>query len=81
MIHLTRSQIDKLNKERVEELVKFAGGKTHLARMLGVTLQCVCAWFKRGKISKKAANLVEKNSALNKKFNAEYLRSDLTSND
>lgn len=64
-------------KERLDELVKFAGNTLHLAFMLDMPEATVKAWVNRGRISKLGAVNVEKNKTLAKHFSALYLRPDL----
>lgn len=78
MLHYNREELETAQKERLTELVEFAGGITFLSKMLNVPLPTVKGWIARERISKEGAKLVKKNESLNKKFTAEYLRPDLT---
>lgn len=78
MIPYTHEELRALKATRLDELIKFAGTKAHLARMLSVNPNTVEGWSARGAISKLAVDRIEENPAFNKtKFTKEYLRPDL----
>ncbi len=76
MLLYTKSELDKIKKERLNELIKFAGHPAHLAKMLNVTPASISYWIRRGYISVKYAKLVEKHPTLGEKFAAMYLLPD-----
>ncbi len=73
----TREESDKLCKEALQELLSYAGGPTHLAKMLDIDPNTCCAWKYRKKISEAGARLVESHPTLGKKFTAKVLRPDI----
>ena len=77
MLHYNKEQLAIIHKEKLAELIEFAGGATFLSRMLGVPLTTIKGWMDRGRISKKGTLLVEKNASLKEVFNTKYLRPDL----
>jgi len=77
MLQYTKEELDKLLKERLDELLAFAGGYVHLAKMLSVPSSTTQGWVNRGRISKAGANKVSENDRLKDSFTAKYLRPDL----
>ena len=77
MLQDTKEELDKLLKERLDELLAFAGGYVHLAKMLSVPSSTTQGWVNRGRISKAGANKVSENDRLKDSFTAKYLRPDL----
>lgn len=53
-------QIQKQEKEQLERAVAWAGSKSMLAKILGVSPQVVHGWCKRGRISATSAAHLEK---------------------
>ena len=76
MLLHTKSELDQLHKERLDELIAHAGSWYYLGRMLGINPGAVQSWTRKGKISKKGAELVENHPTLGQKFKAEELRLD-----
>ena len=76
MLLHTKSELDQLHKERLDALIEHAGSWYHLGRMLGINPGAVQSWCRKGKISKKGAELIEKHPTLGQKFKAEELRLD-----
>mgnify|MGYP000294821620 CR=1 FL=1 len=77
MFPYTKAQLKAKQKQALERLVKVAGGRTHLARMLGKPLPTINSWINRGMISEEGANLASNHDAFNGEFPVEYLRPDL----
>ena len=77
---LTLNEIKDLQKERLAELISFAGTNKHLAFMLNKPLPTINGWCERGRISKDGAKEVEQHEKLGGKFKAEYLRPDISIN-
>ena len=77
MLQYTKEDLDKILKERLNELLVFSGGYVHLAKMLGVPSSTTQGWVNRGRISKAGANKVSENYRLKYSFTAKYLRPDL----
>lgn len=69
-------QIQQQEKAQLVALVKWAGSKTRLAKMLGVTPQVVSGWMKRGRISATSAAEAEKQTR--GLFTKRALRPDVT---
>lgn len=65
-----------MRRDALEKLIDFAGGKTHLAKMLGVSTPSVNSWASRGLISERGAELVGNHPTL-KTFKKSYLRPDI----
>ena len=77
MLGYTKKELDTLTSERLTALIEYAGGDTHLSRMLGVSPQLVYRWKTNGRISKKGVELVRRNGAFPYYFTAPgYLRPD-----
>lgn len=77
MLKHTKEELERLHKERLEELVTVATSYHYLAKMLGQPSSTVQGWVTRGRISKAGAKLVEEHPSLKERFNAKYLRPDL----
>jgi len=77
MLQYTKEELDKLLAERLNELVTFAGGYVHLAKMLTVPSSTTQGWVTRGRISKAGAIKVSKNERFKGEFSSKYLRPDL----
>lgn len=77
MLEYTKEEFDTLLKNRLDELLEFAGGYVHLAKMINVPTSTTQGWENRGRISKLGAKKVSRNSRLNQKFTAKYLRPDV----
>lgn len=66
-----------MQKQAVTDLVRFAGGRTHLARMLTKPLSTINSWVDRGKVSKEAAEEISEHPTFNKQFPISRMRPDL----
>ncbi len=77
MFPYTLDQLKAMRKAALEELIEYAGGRTHLAKMLSKPLPTINSWVDRGLISKDGANLVARHPALFKEFPVSRLRPDL----
>lgn len=77
MFPYTLDQLKALRKAALEELIEFAGGRSHLAKMLDRPLPTINSWVDRGMISKGGAEDVGKHPALAKDFPMSRLRPDL----
>lgn len=77
MLEYTKDQLKEVHRQAVLDLVKFAGGRVHLARMLQKPLPTINSWIDRGVISKQGAELVCKNNALKNEFPMSRLRPEL----
>lgn len=77
MYNLTLQQVQKQQKDKLQELIDVSGTRRHLAIMLGVPLSTVLGWVDRGRISKAGASLVQQHTALGEQFKAEDLRPDI----
>ena len=77
MILHTKSQLSSLEKERLAQLIEFAGGAAHLGAMLDLSPQTVQGWTTRGRISMAAAKLVAVHPAFAEKFPLHYMRPEL----
>lgn len=76
-LQYTKSQLEIVWREQLDNLIYKAEGYYHLAKMLGVNHSTVKGWIDRGRISKAGARLVERNIELKKNFKAKDLRPDL----
>ena len=74
MLLYTKAQLKVQHEQALQELVDYAGGRAHLAKMLSITLPTVNSWIDRGRISVHGAKTVSKNSALSEKFPMSILR-------
>ncbi len=74
MVLYTKTELDKLQKERFAELLELVGGSPHLAAMIGVKQNVTGYWARAGRISPEGAKMVEKHPRLGEKFTLEYLR-------
>lgn len=77
MFPYTLDQLKTMRKAALDELIEFAGGPTHLAKMLDKPLPTINSWLKRGMISKGGAISVGLHPALAKDFPMSRLRPDL----
>lgn len=77
MVKYTRDQLKAMRKQALDDLVKYAGGRTHLSRMLEVPLSTVNSWVDRGLISSNGVDKVAKHEELSERFTKEGLRPDL----
>lgn len=77
MFPYTLTQLKLMRKTALEELVGYAGGRSHLAKMLNLPLPTINSWLDRGLISKGGAELVAKHPALAEDFPMSRLRPDL----
>jgi hypothetical protein len=77
MLEYTKDELDNTLEERLNELVAFAGGYVHLAKMLSVPTSTTQGWVNRGRISKAGAVKVAKNNRFKGEFSTSYLRPDL----
>lgn len=66
-----------MQKQAVIDLVRFAGGRAHLARMLDKPISTVNSWIDRGRVSKEAAKEISEHSAFELHFPMIKLRPDL----
>lgn len=71
----TKNQVKVMKKAALTKLVKQAGGRTHLSRMLGVPVATVNSWIDRGMISRGGAEKVANHEAFN--YSVYDLRIDL----
>jgi transposase len=76
MITYTVARINELQREALKELIEEAGSGAHLAKMIGVPASTVQGWVNRGRISKRGAIKVQRNSHLCNSFPVEKLRPD-----
>ena len=76
MLLHTKDELEQLHKDRLQELVDYAGSWYHLGHMLGINPGAVQSWVRKGKISKKGAQIVEAHPRLGEMFKAEELRLD-----
>lgn len=77
MLTLTKSELNKLQKDRMNELFQFAGDKFHLAAMMNKKFSTIESWVRAGAVSKAHALEIENHPLLGKHFEADYLRPDL----
>lgn len=77
MFLYTKDQLKAMQKQALEDLVEFAGGRAHLARMLGKPLPTINSWIKRGMVSKEGAEEIAQHTAFSEKFPVSVLRPDL----
>jgi len=77
MLEYTKNQLKEVHEKAILDLVEFAGGRVHLARMLNKPLPTINSWIDRGVISKEGAKLVSKNNALKLEFPISRLRPEL----
>lgn len=78
MLHYSPEALAAKQKESLDNVLKAAGGSpAYLAKMLGLPLSTVQGWIKRGRISKKGAELVSKNKVLKEHFKPNDIRPDL----
>lgn len=73
----TLTELQKLQEERLKELIKVAGNAGHLSRMINTPFSTVQGWVNRGRISKQGAITVEEHPVLGEQFKAVYLRPDI----
>lgn len=73
----TKSQLEAIYRERLNEVIEVAEGYYHLAKMLGMHHSTIRGWLDRGRISKEGAKKVANHKELGKQFKANYLRPDL----
>jgi hypothetical protein len=71
------SSLKLAQKKALLDLIKCAGDRRHLARMLGKPVSTINSWVDRGRISKGGAQLVTKNLRLSEKFPISKMRPDL----
>lgn len=74
----TKTELDKLQKSNLTSLIQYAGGISHLSKMVSLPVTTIQGWVRRGRISKKAAVTISVKEAFSKKFTAEILRPDIT---
>ena len=72
---LSGEEIKNKQKDQLAKLLTWVGTRARLARELGESKQTVYAWIMRGRISARAAILVEKKT--NGLFKKEDLRPDV----
>tara|TARA_R110000851_G_scaffold96792_2_gene209911 strand:+ start:1278 stop:1511 length:234 start_codon:yes stop_codon:yes gene_type:complete len=77
MFPYTKAQLKSMRTEALNDLVSFAGGRTHLAKMLGKPLPTINSWIDRGMISTYGAVAVSNHSALCEQFPLERMRPGL----
>ena len=77
MLEYTKEQLKEVHRQAVMDLVNFAGGRTHLAKMLNKPLPTINSWVDRGVISKQGVKAVCDNSALKDEFPVSRLRPEL----
>lgn len=75
---LTKNELKKVNTYMLNRLIKFAGGLSHLSRMIDTPITTLQGWVRRGAVSKKGAVLISFNNSLNKVYTPKFLRPDLT---
>ena len=78
MLEYTKQELESLHKERLEELIKYAGGPSHTSKMIKVSTSTVQGWLSRGRISIEGVDKVQRNKKLKDKFTLSYLRPELT---
>jgi hypothetical protein len=66
-----------MQKQALTDLVVFAGGRVHLARMLTKPLSTVNSWIDRGKVSREGALEISKHPTFSKEFTISRMRPDL----
>lgn len=76
MLEYTKEEFDRVCLEQLNALIRYAGSKSHLAKMLGVSTSTIGGWGERGRISKKGAEKVSVHSKLGQVFTAGQLRPD-----
>lgn len=77
MFLYTKDQLKAMRKLAIEDLVEYAGGRTHLSRMLNKPLPTINSWIKRGMVSRKGAKEVSLHPTFKKDFPVSRLRPDL----
>lgn len=76
-LRLSKSEINILMSQTLNELLEEAGGVADLAIALELPYQTVKSWRHRGRISKDGARKVAKHPVLQEKFNILDLRPDI----
>lgn len=77
MFLYTKDQLKAMQKQALEDLVGYAGGRAHLARMLNKPLPTINSWIKRGMVSEKGADEISSHPAFKEDFPVSRLRPDL----
>ena len=77
MFFYTKAQVKTLQKKALGELVEYAGGRSHLAKMLDIPLSTINSWIDRGMISVRGSNRASDNPTLSADFPKSRLRPDL----
>ena len=77
MFLYTKDQLKAMQKRALEDLVGYAGGRAHLARMLNKPLPTINSWIKRGMVSKEGADDIASHPTFIKDFPVSRLRPDL----
>jgi len=73
----TKDKLKYLKKKALEDLVRFAGGRAHLGKMLGLPTPTINSWLSRGMISKVGADIVASHPTFEKYFPVSRMRPDL----
>ena len=73
----TKRELAEMQKKSLVQLIDYAGGRSHLARMLGKPLNTVNSWMRRGKISRDGLKSLEHHPNLSRVFTRKMLRPDL----
>lgn len=73
----TKAQVKTMQKKALGDLLLFAGGRVHLAKMLDIPLSTINSWIDRGMISIRGANKVSEHPTLCSDFPKSRLRPDL----
>lgn len=74
----TKAELDKLQKKSLDSLIKYAGGVSHLSKMIPFPITTIQGWVNRGRISKKAAVTISTLSSFSENFPIWSLRPDIT---
>lgn len=75
MLEMTKDEVESIRRERLLELIEYAGGMPHLALMINEDVHKIQSWRRKGHITPKGVVSVENNPKLRDAgFTTEYLR-------
>lgn len=79
MFPYTKQELTALQRSRLMELIKEAGGVAALAKLLGIPASTAQGWSDRGRISKEGAKKLSfvQSTSIKQKFTPEYVRPDI----
>jgi len=76
MFLYTKAELKVMRQQALTDLLDHAGGRTHLARMLGKPVNTVNSWMDRRSVSIEGAKLIARHPTLAKEFPLRRIRPD-----